>query len=559
MVRPGVHQSGRREVVRGTNVSISAFNLHIPQSDKYSDRSSSAYDRSLVFSHVQPLRDLHYGRTTEHPINASLLKKLGQVLARTAAYCSTIRQCRIQGVDTSFSWAPLERATFSHVTSPVSRSGLVNANDLQPVLCVNISKLVPPSLLKNNPGKVVLLNYTGMSIARGQAQFVIKGVIPNAQKIAPWLMAARSPDFKFDSRGVFLLFSEAPLGYTLGANVVGRLSRFLRLVNLLFCLRKTDLSPTKVSLSEVSFKYREFMSVEQKKERPEYARNPPNSATVTIPEDLGHLKVQLLPPNSNPNLVQIADLERHLNDDPEIFMLMLRATLPCARALSRMERLGAASIRVRACQHFRIAYQQAYTVFDLQLKPRRDTAEWLLQELPPPGSTQQAAAQAAAHQAGQQRPQQVPQPIQRLPGYEDAIRTFMTTPGTGRRPLKTTVAANNDGIEGVLDDLDDTVRGIIAKAKEMLANRAAAAQNGQGPPNGQPPSGPSGPMGNQGQMRQQLGGGPQGLGGMSGMRPAGGGGGQARPMGQGQKQIGIGLIPQQTMRRPAPDVVVLDP
>jgi hypothetical protein len=330
---------------------------------------------------------------------------------------------------------------------------------------VKFSSLIRDYSPKSQPiADVLSFHYLGFKRKYCRVVAVAKGVLRFTSDIQDFLDACQDRRVIFRSGGAFALLVECPLGESFINDLKAKLRLIIRLTAILRALKRQKLTPTKISLTSVTFTYHTPSDPS--------TDEAPLTCTLTIPDEYTEpVSISLNPESSNPHFRVKSYLEHLLTRSADLFLHALPTTLPCLRALSRLESAGVGSIRNRSLDSFRIAYSQVPTVFDLSLKRRRNIHQWFLSELPPPGST---------------NPNSNPQMQQamlaaRPTGYSEAMAGFFLGSGDGFRGLKNMVYCDMEGVERAVDLLDGKIREILVATKATVGPSVGAAGTSGGP------------------------------------------------------------------------------
>jgi hypothetical protein len=298
---------------------------------------------------------------------------------------------------------------------------------------------------------ILTFHYLGFKPQFCRVAGLAKGVLRFTNDIKEYLAICKDKRLIVRPAGVFLLLLECQLGESLVDDLIAKLRRLIRLITLLKSLKQQKFTPTKVSLDSVTFTY--YNPTEPS------LTNEPLTCTFNIPDHHTEpITISLNPTDSNPHTRVKPFLEYYLARSTTLFCHILPTTLPCLRALSRLESHGSGTVRNRALESFRIVYPQVPSVFDLTLRKRRSVQQWFLTEITP-GSGQPAIQQQML--------------AQRPPGYGDAIAQLFKESGDGYRGLQNLMVCEIKGVESAIDMLD-------AKIREILASRPT--QTGNAPP-----------------------------------------------------------------------------
>lgn len=310
---------------------------------------------------------------------------------------------------------------------------------------VKFSSLIGDYSPKSQPiADVLTFHYLGFKRKYCRVVAVAKGVLRFTNDIQDFLATCKDRRVVFRPGGAFALVVECPLGESFINDLKAKLRLIIRLTTILRALKRQKLTPTEISLNSVTFTYHTPSDSS--------AEDAPLTCKITIPDQHTEtISISLTPDSSNPHIRVKSYLEHLLARSTDLFLQALPTTLPCLRALSRLESAGVGSIRNRSIDSFRIAYLPVPTVFDLSLKRRRNIHQWFLSELPPPGSSNQSNPQVQQAMLAR-RPQ----------GYAEAMATLFVSSGAGYRGLKNMIACDMDGVETAVDLLDSKIREIIA-------------------------------------------------------------------------------------------------
>jgi hypothetical protein len=257
----------------------------------------------------------------------------------------------------------------------------------------------------------------------------------------------------------FMLLLETKLGEPITADLRKGLSQITRLVGLVRMVKEQKPKLSALSLNSLSFEYHTSKGPSD---------GPSLSCTIELPETpSGRNTLRLHPIGTNPHSRVLSFLECHLKSEPFLFFKMLSESLPVVRALDRISSLGAASVRTRGAENYRLAYSEALATFDLSLRKRRQTLYWILTELPPPG----------AGMSPQERQNLL---STRPAGYAEAVKQFFAenVPGMRNMPSAAVCPTGCDIIEQRLIALDAAIRKTLENHQPHGGN-AGASNKGQ--------------------------------------------------------------------------------
>jgi hypothetical protein len=318
---------------------------------------------------------------------------------------------------------------------------------------MQISSLLPEE--KRGPlADTIGIFHKGFDPVKSVVQTTVLGGVAVPENIGNLLSSFSDSTLVFKPPKSFMLCLESPLGWPVEIELKKSLLQITRLASLVRVLQKQKLSPTKLTLGSISFEYYTPPQTD-----PE---NPPLSCTIILPNTPGARNtLELGPPEWNPHYRVKSHLEGILQADPSLFFKMLSETLPVMRSLRDIESKGAATVRTRAVDNFRLVYSDALTTFDLALKKRRQVPHWVLSENAAPGSTM--------------NPLERTRFLARRPaGYQTAMKIFFTESNDKVRGLENGLACPADS--GMIEQ---KVIALDSKLRELMeASRASQRQNG---------------------------------------------------------------------------------
>jgi hypothetical protein len=342
-----------------------------------------------------------------------------------------------------------------HIVRYPSERGPVIPNEVH----INkFSRLIPGYTSRNQPiAEVIQHHYLGSKRSGPILYAAAKGVLRSPGEFQEFLSQVKDKRVCFHPGGAFVLLLEFKFGESWIPDLKEKLRLLIRLTSILRVLKRHNFAPTYLSLDTISFEYA-----------------PETSCTISIPNDhTDAITIKLSPATSNPHMRIKPTLELLLNSSPHVFLHTLPLTLPLLRALSRVDASGGASVRCRGADHYRLAYTNLWTVFDISLRMRRGVQEWHLSEMPPPGSS---------------NPQTLKQITdQKLPEQMTTISEFWNEGGEGWRGMGNVMVCSAEGIEIAMDKLDERLKVVLA-LQATKAKEKAAANSSNGTANGKQPN-----------------------------------------------------------------------
>jgi hypothetical protein len=320
------------------------------------------------------------------------------------------------------------------------------------VFAIQFSSLIRGYTPQTQPvADVLTLHYLGFKPRFCRVAGLAKGVLRFTSDIKEYLAICKDKRLLFRPGGVFLLLVECPLGESLVHDLIAKLRLLFRLITLLKSLKQQKFTPTKVSLHSVTFTY--YTPAEST------PTEEPLTCTLRIPDHYTEpISISLSPTDSNPHIRVKPFLEHYLSRSTTLFCHILPTTLPCLRALSRLESHGSGTVRDRALESFRIVYSQVPTIFDLTLRRRRTVQQWFLTEIMP-GSGQPAIQQ-------------------------EMLAQYFKESGEGYRGLQNLMVCEISGVETAIDMLDAKIREILAVARPTQPGNAPPPPQQSGAPGG---------------------------------------------------------------------------
>lgn len=289
--------------------------------------------------------------------------------------------------------------------------------------------------------ETVKLSYHGLDPTCHEAVHVAEArlldTIPN---IAALTSSIDSDLALHPKSGAFAFRIHTPVGTSSIPFLLERMKRIEQLIRFLGILKRFELHCETVTLSRLVFVY----ATEPKplKAAVSYAAGAPMRISLE---------------SGNPHLRICDFLTSLLNGDGglEYVTSILRLTLPLMRAMSAIEsaqEVTNVGILPRSAQWYQVRYSNPYVRFDIKLRPRRDTVMWYVQEMP---NKDGARSELFAEQ----------------------IKALFNGHGKGWEGKRTGIAATVDGVEGLLNTIDELVRS--AKAPEAPAERGMTDGEGQ--------------------------------------------------------------------------------
>lgn len=289
--------------------------------------------------------------------------------------------------------------------------------------------------------ETVKLSYHGLDPTCSEAFHVAEArLIDKIPNIAA-LTSSIDSDLAFHPKsGAFAFRIHTPVGTSSIPFLLERMKRIEQLIRFLDILMRFELQCETISLNRLVFVY----ATEPKplKAAISYATGTP-------------MKISL--ESGNPHLRICDFLTSLLNGDGglEHVTSILRLTLPLLRAMSAIEfaqEVGNVGILPRSAQWYQVRYRNPHARFDIKLRPRRDTLMWYVQELPNKDGVRSEL-------------------------FAEQIKALFNGQGKGWEGKRTGIAATVDGVEGLLNTIDELVRS--AKAPEGPVEMGRTGGEGQ--------------------------------------------------------------------------------
>ena len=308
------------------------------------------------------------------------------------------------------------------------------------------SKHVPPFLrTPERPplawaNETVKLTYHGIdpgcpeAVHVAEARMIVK--IPNIATLTSNI----DSDLAFHpASGAFAFRLCTPVGTSSIPFLLERLKRIEQLVRFLGILKRFKLRCETISSSRLIFIYT--------------SKSEPLKVDISYTTDI---PMRIAFESGNPHLRICDFLTGCLNGEGglESVLLTLRLTLPLLRAMSAIEKaheIDDVHVLPRSAHWYQVRFANPHTLLDIKLRPRRDTVMWYVQEVPTKDGS-------------------------RSEELVEQMKMLFTGHGDGWEGKRTGIAATVDGVEGLLNKIDELVRG--TKAPE--ADGETGTTNGEG-------------------------------------------------------------------------------